>query len=173
MFEKVAVGDNFPEKFNAVIEIPEGSHNKYEYDEKMGIFKLDRVIHSPFYYPADYGFIPQTLSEDGDTLDALILSTDPISTGIVVEARTVGIFKMEDEKGIDYKILGVVEEEPRLSQIQSLNDVPEHILKEIAHFFEVYKALEKKHSKVLGWGAKEEAIEYLKKSHQKWLANKK
>lgn len=168
MFEKVTIGSKAPEIFNVVIEIPRGSHNKYEFDEEMEVIKLDRVLYSPFYYPTDYGFIPETRSEDGDHLDALVISSDPLAVGTVVSVRAIGLFKMADEKGTDYKVLGVVEKDPRLAHITSVKDLSAHTPKEIAHFFQTYKTLENKKSEVRGWGTLKEAVSTIQKAQKKW-----
>jgi inorganic pyrophosphatase len=165
-YSKIPLGDKFPETFNAVIEIPKGSHNKYEYDEALGAIKLDRVLYSAIYYPADYGFIPGTLDEDGDALDVLLLTDSPVFPGCVVEVRPVGLMKMVDGGEVDDKILCVATKNPNYSHIQKLEDVAPHALKEIANFFETYKILEKKETTVEGWYGKEEAITVIKKCHE-------
>ncbi len=148
------IGEDAPEKFNVVVEIIKGSHNKYEYDEKLGVFMLDRVLYSPMHYPLDYGFIPETRSEDGDHLDAMIIGGDPVFPGCVVAVRPVGLFKMIDGGEEDFKILAVQARNPRFSHIQNLEDVDaynNHLTKEIAHFFSSYKHLEGKEVQVIGW----------------------
>jgi inorganic pyrophosphatase len=140
-----------------VVEIPKGSRNKYEYDEKLGCFKFDRLLFSSVHYPADYGFVPDTLAEDGDPLDALVVLEEPTFTGCLIEAKPVGLFKMWDEKGPDHKILCVPVADPRWNYINSLEEVPQHLLHEISHFFEVYKDLEAKKTGVEGWESKEDA----------------
>ncbi len=168
MFESIPVGDNVPETFNAVIEIPRGSANKYEYDKDVGAIVLDRVLYSPMFYPVNYGLVPQTAAEDGDEMDALILSSQPIHPGIVVEARTVGLLDMKDEKGIDHKLLGVAKVDPRMNKIQDVDDVEEHFKKETEHFFRVYKELEEKFSEVTGWRTKQEGQDQLMQDHKRW-----
>lgn len=147
----VPIGDKAPEIFNAVIEIPKGSTNKYEIDKKTGLLKLDRVLHSPIFYPFDYGFIPQTHGRDGDHLDVLIMLSHPTFPGCIVEARAIGVLLMRDEKGEDEKIFAVATRDPRFNNRQSIRDLNKHTLKEVDHFFTVYKALEEKSVKVLGW----------------------
>jgi inorganic pyrophosphatase len=127
---------------DVVVEIPKGSRNKYEYDPAIGAFKLDRRLFSATTYPADYGYIPDTLGEDGDPLDALVLLDDPTFTGCWVKARPVGVLWMADEKGPDAKIISVLENDPRWETRFDLKDFPPHLLAEIEHFFEVYKMLE-------------------------------
>jgi inorganic pyrophosphatase len=147
---------------DAFIEIPKGSQNKYEFDKEAGVFRLDRVLYSPMHYPTEYGYIKDTLAEDGDPLDVMVLTTYPTFPGCVIETRVVGVLVMSDDKGQDEKLLGVAETDPRFAHVQSLEDVPPHILKEIAHFFEVYKDLEGKETKVEGWKGREDAERILK-----------
>ncbi|HEY3373765.1 MAG TPA: inorganic diphosphatase [Candidatus Aquicultor sp.] len=149
--------DRCYETIMVVVEIPKGSRNKYEYDEKLGCFKFDRLLFSSVHYPADYGFVPDTLAEDGDPLDALVVLEEPTFTGCLIEAKPVGLFKMWDEKGPDHKILCVPVADPRWNYINSLEEVPQHLLHEISHFFEVYKDLEAKKTGVEGWESKEDA----------------
>lgn len=149
---------------DAFIEIPTGSQNKYEFDKKTGRFKLDRVLYSPFHYPTEYGYIENTLAEDGDPLDILVLTTFPTFPGCVIETRVVGVLLMSDDKGKDEKLLGVPVEDPRFNHVQSLDDVPPHVLKEIAHFFSVYKDLENKKVTVEGWEGIETATRLLEEA---------
>lgn len=153
-WEKVPLGDKVPDSINVIIEIPRGSNNKYEFDEKLGIFKLDRVLYSPFFYPLDYGFIPQTRSEDGDHLDALIIGSEPVALGCLVEARPVGLFRMIDGGDADFKVLAVQEKNPRFEKIKDIADIEAwnpHLLKEVSHFFQTYKDLQRKKVEILGW----------------------
>jgi inorganic pyrophosphatase len=152
------IGPNAPEQFNAVIEIPRGSTNKYEVDQETGIIKLDRVLYSPLFYPFDYGYIPQTHYLDGDPLDVLVLLTHPTFPGCVIEAAPIGVLYMTDEKGPDEKILAVALKDPRYGYRTSVDQLNEHTLKEIQHFFEVYKQLEEKAVEVHGWKGREDAI---------------
>lgn len=166
-WEALPLGDKAPDVINVVIEIPKGSHNKYEFDEKAGIFKLDRVLYSPFHYPLDYGFIPQTRSEDGDHLDALVIGSDPAITGCFEEVRPIGLLKMIDSGEADAKILCVQKANPRFDTINDLADVEKwqpHLLKEVAHFFEHYKDLQGKKTEIQGWGNAEEAKAEIKKA---------
>jgi inorganic pyrophosphatase len=137
--------------FDVIVEIPKGSRNKYELDHRTGRIRFDRMLFSALHYPTDYGFIDETLGEDGDPLDALVLVWEPTFPGCVIEATPLGVFKMEDEKGHDHKILSVPVSDPIWSSMQSLDDVPPHLLKEIEHFFAVYKDLENKPTAVGGW----------------------
>jgi inorganic pyrophosphatase len=125
-----------------VVEIPRGSRNKYEIDHENGHVYLDRRLFTATTYPADYGFIPETLGEDGDPLDALVLLEDPVYPGVWVESRPVGLLWMQDEAGPDAKIICVPPRDPRWKTVEDLRDLPEELLEEIKHFFDVYKALE-------------------------------
>jgi inorganic pyrophosphatase len=130
------------ECIDVVIEIPQGSRNKYEYDHTTGRIRLDRRLFSATVYPADYGFVPDTLAEDGDPLDVLVLLEDPTFPGCWVNARPVGVLWMRDEKGPDAKIICVDPKEPRYRAARDIDDVPVEIREEIKHFFDVYKMLE-------------------------------
>jgi inorganic pyrophosphatase len=166
-WENIPLGEKAPEIINVVIEIPKGSQNKYEFNEKLGVFGLDRVLYSPFHYPLDYGFIPQTRSEDGDHLDALVIGSDPLPQGCVVEVRPIGLLRMIDQGEEDFKILAVQKRNPRLDQITDISDLEKsqpHLLKEVSHFFETYKQLEKKEVELRGWGDAAVAKEEIKKA---------
>lgn len=146
---------------DAFIEIPTGSQNKYEFDPETGKFKLDRVLYSPMHYPTEYGYLENTLALDGDPLDILVYTTFPTFPGCVIETRVIGVLKMSDDKGQDEKLLGVPINDPRFDHIKDLNDMPEHVLKEIAHFFQVYKDLENKETVIEGWEGPEEAAKLI------------
>ena len=135
----------------AFIEIPRGSRNKYELDHQTGRLRLDRVLYSSVHYPADYGFIPETLAADGDPLDVLVLVQEPTFPGCLVPARVVGGLDMHDEKGSDFKILAVPIGDPRYAHVETMVDLGEHWPKEIETFFATYKLLEEKMTEVLGW----------------------
>ena len=135
----------------AFIEIPRGSRNKYEFDKATGQFKLDRVLYSSVHYPTDYGFIPDTLGEDGDALDILVLVEEPTFPGCLIETRAIGGLDMADEKGPDFKVLAVPVGDPRFDHVISLSDLGDHWLREIETFFSTYKLLEPKQTEVLGW----------------------
>lgn len=168
-FSKIPIGEKAPESINVVIEIPRGSHHKFEYDEGLDEICLDRVLHSPVFYPADYGFIPQTTSGDGDSLDAFVFITEPLFPGCVVKVRPIGLLDMEDESGKDWKIVAVAEKDPRLKSIQSVDDLDEHYKKEIEQFFEVYKKLEpNKWAKVNKWLGKEEALRNIREAMERF-----
>lgn len=156
-YQDLPVGGEAPGIVNAVIEIPQGSTNKYEYDAALGSFVLDRVLFSPLYCPTDYGWIPGTLSEDGDPLDILVFVSHPTFPGCVIRARTIGVLHMCDDKGEDFKIIAAARTDPRYDEVASLEDLPEHVLREIHHFFEIYKHLEFKETEILGWLGMESA----------------
>ncbi|MDB5265446.1 MAG: Inorganic diphosphatase [Parcubacteria group bacterium] len=136
------------EQMNVIIEINKGSKNKYEIDKETGLIALDRVLHSAQDYPFDYGFVPQTLWDDGDALDVVLLTTYPLVPGILVRARPVGIMPMIDGGEPDEKIIAVPVDDPRFAQIQDIADVNQHMLKEISHFFATYKQIQKKEVQV-------------------------
>ncbi len=150
-FHDIPIGEDAPEVVNMIVEIPQGSSNKYEYDHELGVFKLDRTLYSPMFYPFDYGWVPQTLAEDGDPLDILVITTQPTFPGCLIVARPLGVLMMRDDKGPDEKILSVAAADPRFRDIHRLSDLPSHSLKEIVHFFDIYKELEEKETNVLGW----------------------
>ena len=160
---RVPIGSQAPETFNAIVEIPRGSTNKYEVDQESGVIRLDRVLYSPLFYPFDYGYIPQTHYLDGDPLDTLVLVSHPTFRGCVIEVSAIGVLEMRDEKGPDEKILCVAKKDPRFGYRTSLDQVNEHTLKEIIHFFEVYKDLEEKSVDVVGWHGPELATELIQK----------
>lgn len=145
----------------AIIEIPAGSQNKYEFDKEKGVLRLDRVLYSPVHYPTDYGYIPETLEEDGDPIDILVLVTNPTVPGCIVDTRVIGVLSMADDKGVDNKLLGVAAKDPRWAHVHDLADVPPHRLREIEHFFKTYKDLEGKHTEIRGWFGREVAREKL------------
>ncbi len=130
--------------FPAVIEIPKGSTNKYELDKETGLLRLDRVLHSAVYYPADYGFIPRTYCDDGDPLDALVLGQEPVYPLTIVQARAIGVMRMRDEKGIDDKIVAVSVFDPAFADYTDKGQLPAHVLRQLRRFFQDYKALEHK-----------------------------
>ncbi len=148
-----------------VVEIPRGSRNKYEYDHERHVIRLDRRLFSATFYPADYGFVPDTLAEDGDPLDALVLLDEPTFPGCLVESRPVGVFWMTDEKGPDAKIISVACGDPMWEGVHTMDGLPRHMTFEIAHFFEVYKDLEPdKLTKVGGFDGVEAAWEEIERS---------
>jgi inorganic pyrophosphatase len=151
-----------------MIEIPKGSRNKYEYDPETKAIKLNRMLFSAVHYPSDYGFILNTLAGDGDALDALVMVWEPTFPGCVIDAYPVGLFKMRDEKGPDEKILCVPVNDPMWNHIECLEDVPPHMLKEIEHFFTVYKELEAKKTGIYGWEGNDAAIKIIEESRKRF-----
>jgi inorganic pyrophosphatase len=173
LWTDLSPGPSVPEVVYAVIEIPKGSRNKYEYDKDMEAFALDRVLYSPFHYPAEYGIIPQTLYDDGDPMDIIVLMDQPTFPGCVIETRPIGIMRMIDDDDNDDKILGVPINDPRCNDITDINDVSKHLLDEIAHFFKEYKYLEGKVTEVQGWENAEKAFEALEHSIKLYDESKK
>ncbi|AKE40733.1 inorganic pyrophosphatase [Corynebacterium kutscheri] len=150
------------------IEIPKGSRNKYEVDHESGKIYLDRYLFTPMAYPLDYGFIDHTLGEDGDPLDALVILPEPVFPGVIVKARPLGVFKMTDEAGGDDKLLCVLDD-PRWSKYNDIEDVEQHLLNEIEHFFVHYKDLEpNKEVTGSGWGNKTEAEKIYSEAIQRY-----
>ncbi|HZY61162.1 MAG TPA: inorganic diphosphatase [Edaphobacter sp.] len=145
------IGEKAPEVINAVIEIPFEGINKYEYDKKLHVFRLDRNLYSPVHYPGDYGFIPSTLADDGDPLDALVLVDTPSFSGCVQEVRPIGVLEMLDQGVADEKVLCVGKNNPRYKDVWNFSEIYPHMLKEITHFFSIYKDLEGKRVEVKGW----------------------
>lgn len=155
-----------------IVEIPRGSRNKYEYDHERHVIRLDRRLFSATFYPADYGFIPDTLAEDGDPLDALVLLDEPTFPGCLVQTRPVGVFWMTDEKGPDAKIITVAMGDPVWEDVADLEHLPPHLTHEIAHFFDVYKDLEAdKRTKVGGFEGVDAAWAEIERSYKRAQAN--
>jgi inorganic pyrophosphatase len=155
-----------------LVEIPKGSRNKYEYDHDMDVIKLDRFLFSSMVYPTDYGFIPETLGQDEDPLDAMVLVSEPTFPGCVIEVKAIALFRMEDDKGIDDKVLCVPLTDPSWNTLETLEDVPKQLRDEIAHFFSVYKDLEQKKVTVDGWYSREEALEEIDASRKRCKEHK-
>ncbi|OGG58504.1 inorganic pyrophosphatase [Candidatus Kaiserbacteria bacterium RIFCSPHIGHO2_01_FULL_56_24] len=166
LWHDVPLGENAPDEINVIIEIPKGSNNKYEIDKETGLIKLDRANYSAAAFPYDYGFAPQTLWEDNDALDVIVLTTYPLQTGILVNVRPVAVMEMIDSGESDFKIIGVPTEDKRWEDVQDLADINKHSLKEFQHFLETYKALKGKPAvvEIKGIKGKSEAIEAVKKS---------
>ncbi|MBF7048544.1 inorganic diphosphatase [Campylobacter volucris] len=163
---KIKIGEN-PSKLNALIEIPYGSNIKYELDKESGAIMVDRVMYSAMFYPANYGFIPNTLADDGDPIDVLVLNEYPIQAGAVIPCRLIGVLLMEDESGMDEKLLAVPVSkiDPRYDSIKSLDDLPKATLDKIKNFFETYKILEpNKWVKVKEFAGIEKASQILENS---------
>jgi inorganic pyrophosphatase len=139
------------EPIEVIVEIPRGSRNKYEFDQKRQRFCLDRVLYASVHYPADYGYVVDTLGDDGDPLDALVVVDEPTFPGCIVEARPIGVLGMRDEKGPDDKLLTVPVGDPRFNQVADVSDLPPSQLAEIEYFFATYKTLERKLTEMIGW----------------------
>jgi inorganic pyrophosphatase len=150
------------------VEIPKGSRNKYEFDTEEGVLKLDRFLFSSMVYPTDYGFVPRTLAEDGDPLDAMVCVSEPTFPGCVIDVKPIALFKMKDEKGVDDKILCVPLSDPTWNALDVLDDLPGQLRQEIAHFFSVYKDLERKKVTVDGWYPREEALTEIDRSRRRF-----
>ncbi len=164
LLKEISPGDKVPEEINVIVEIPKGSSNKYEYDEELGVLTLDRALYSPVHFPFEYGTMPQTLSEDNDPLDIVLLSTNPTFPGCLVKAEPIGVLLMEDEAGIDNKIVAVPKAklDPRFAHIKDIKDLTDHQQKEIQEFFEIYKRLEpNKFVKLTGWEGAKKAKEII------------
>jgi inorganic pyrophosphatase len=150
-YTQLPIGDKAPALVNAVIEIPLQSVNKFEYDKKLQVFRLDRTLHSPVHYPGDYGFIPSTLGPDGDPLDVLVLVPAPSFTGCLMEVRPIGVLRMVDQGTRDSKVLAVSSSDPRYTEVKNYSEVYPHVIREIEHFFSIYKQLEGKSTHTIGW----------------------
>jgi len=171
IYDKLGPGDKAPEVINVVIEIRMNSYVKYEIDKKTGLIKVDRILYTSMHYPFNYGFVPGTLEEDGDPIDVIVISYEPLLPGSVIEVKPIGVLEMEDEEGPDAKIIAVPKDkiDPRLKEINSINDLPEAIKSKIKHFFEHYKELEPgKWVKVTGWKDKEEALTRIRKAIERY-----
>jgi inorganic pyrophosphatase len=158
LLHELSAGSDIPNVINVIVEIPKGSRNKYEYSKSAGVFKLDRVLYSPFVYPADYGFVPQTHYDDGDPLDVLVMMNQPTFVGCVIEARPLGMLRMIDGGEGDSKILAVPVDDPYFKHYTSLDSVSPHYLREIEHFFQAYKTLQNKVTETRGWAGLDETL---------------
>ncbi|ACR79834.1 MULTISPECIES: inorganic diphosphatase [Kosmotoga] len=156
-----------------MVEIPKGSRNKYEYDKEKKMIRFDRTLFSSVHYPADYGFICDTLALDGDPLDAMVLVSEPTFPGCIIDVVPVGVFKMWDEKGTDEKILCVPVKDPLWNHIENLEQVPPHLLREIENFFSIYKQLENKVTGTEGWERREAAERIIEEAQRRYQEVKK
>ena len=156
-----------------IIEIPKGSRNKYEYDKKKKVIKFDRMLYSSMVYPCDYGFFPDTIALDRDPLDALVLTWEPTFPGCLIDVYPVALFDMEDDMGRDEKILCVPMSDPLWNYIETIEQIPPHLLKEIIHFFETYKDLENKHVTIIGWEGLETAVNILQEAKSRYIEQNK
>lgn len=161
---KLPRGDKYPEEFNLVIEMPKNSHNKYEYDEELDVIKIDRVFYTAMTLAYDYGFIPQTRSEDGDHLDGIVLLDQSAYPGIMVPCRPIGVIYMVDSGEKDEKIICVPADDPHYAHITDLPQLGEHFQKELTHYFEHYKDLQNKKVEIASWGNRDEALKVMQES---------
>ena len=157
-----------PDSFLAVIEIPKGSKKKYELDKSTGLLILDRILYTSTHYPANYGFIPRTYSDDGDPLDVLVICQESLDPLTIVRCYPIGVIKMEDEHASDEKIIAIPEKDPSWSGYRDLASLPNHMFEEISHFFEVYKTLEHKQTTVKETLGREDAIAVIREALDKY-----
>lgn len=166
----VKLGQQFPELFPAIIEVPKGAKNKYELDKETGLIKVDRVLFSSVHYPANYGFIPRTYCEDHDPLDILVLGQEPVFPLTIMMARPIGLMKMIDEGEADDKIIAIHANDPEYSHYNSIHDLPPHRLSEVQKFFEEYKALENKKVVVEEFLDRDDALKVLEEARELYLS---
>ncbi|MCE9589020.1 MAG: inorganic diphosphatase [Planctomycetes bacterium] len=163
IYHNVNPGPNVPTVVHAIVEIPKGRRSKFEVDKETGLLRLDRYLYSSLHYPGDYGFIPQTLAEDGDPLDILVMVNEPTFSGCLIEARPIGLFRMTDHGANDFKVLAVPSSDPIFAEYDGLWRVPPHFLREVEHFFGTYKELEGAAGQhvvqTLGWESADKARE--------------
>lgn len=169
LWQDLEVGPDAPERIQVIIEIPSDTRNKYEFDHELGIIRLNRVLASSLHYPADYGLIPQTLYEDGDPLDAVVMIKEPTFPGCIVIARPIGLFRMRDQGVSDDKVLAVVDNDPLYRNYEQLDDVANSFLDELAHFFSHYKDLEGKRVEAEGWENRDAALKAIREAHESYL----
>jgi len=172
LWRVLKAGPRPPDELYAIIEIPKGSRNKYEFSKELGYIKLDRVLYSSLHYPGDYGLIPHTHYDDGDPLDILVMINEPTFPGCVIQARPIGLFRMLDRGLSDDKVLAVPINDPIFADYHDIADIPQHFLAEVAHFFEVYKDLEGVRTKPIGWEpatvAKERIMHAIQLYDERW-----
>jgi inorganic pyrophosphatase len=162
-------GKDTPEIVRMIVEIPQQSANKYEYDGELGVFRLDRALYSPLHYPGDYGFIPGTLADDNDPLDVLCLVHQPSFPGVLIEVRPVGLLNMVDNDERDQKILAVPNRNPRFDQVHTMDQIFPHVRRELEHFFAIYKELEGRVTQMHGWSGPREARKAIMECRQRYL----
>jgi inorganic pyrophosphatase len=172
VLHEIDPGPGCPEVIRMIVEIPKNSSNKYEFDTELGIFRLDRALYSPMHYPGDYGFIPGTTAEDGDPMDVLVMCDDPSFTGCLIEVRPIGLLDMSDENGVDQKIIAVPQANPRYEQIHTVDQLRPHVLRELEHFFTIYKELEGKRTELHGWQGPREARDNILASRRRFLKSR-
>lgn len=163
-WHEVSIGANPPERVNGIIEIPRGSRAKYEIDKESGLIKLDRVIYASMYYPLNYGFIPQTLGEDHDPLDIVVLTQVAVVPLCLIPSKVIGVMRMIDRGEADDKIIAVAEQDASVSHISDVSELPEFFRVELKHFFENYKTLENKKVHVPEFGGREQALPIIERS---------
>ncbi len=156
------------EDLHCYVEIPKGSRNKYEWDPALRAITLDRFLFSSVVYPTDYGFIPETMGEDGDPLDAMVCVSEPTFPGCVIPVKPIALFRMRDEAGIDDKVVCVPLQDPNWNAIDSMDDLPQPLRDEISHFFSIYKTPEGKVVKVDGWFPREQAIQVIEEGRARY-----
>ncbi len=156
------------ENFHCLVEIPKGSRNKYEWDEELQAIKLDRFLFASVVYPTDYGFIPQTLGEDGDPLDAMVVVTEPTFPGCMIPVKVIALFRMRDDKGVDDKVVCVPQHDPNWRHVEKLEDLSVTLRDEISHFFSIYKQPEGIAVKVDGWFPRDQAIEIIEEAKARY-----
>jgi inorganic pyrophosphatase len=171
-FMDLPPGPDLPRVVHTIVEIPKGRRSKFEVDKKTGLIRLDRYLYSSSHYPGDYGFIPQTLAEDGDPLDVLVMVNEPTFSGCLIATRVIGLFRMKDHNVNDFKVLGVPHTDPLFAEFQNLGDVPSHFLREVEHFFATYKQLEGTHVEPMGWATAQDAILEVRASVERYRAQK-
>ncbi len=167
----IPTGDLAPRIVNAIIEIPQGSRCKYEIDKESGLLKLDRVIYSSFYYPCNYGFIPQTYGDDKDPLDILVLTSVPVQAMCLLQAKVLGVMQMVDSGDADDKIIAVAANDPSVNHYNNIEELPKHFFDELRHFFEEYKKLENKTVKVDEIGDKTVALKSIQDAMEFYKVN--
>ena len=165
--EELPTGEDAPRLVNAVVEVPVGSRNKYEYEPDLGVIVRDRVLPGAVRYPTDYGFVPSTLTDRGDALDVVIAAYDPAFPGCVVRARPIGALHITDSKGEEHNVLAVPDDDPRFAEISALEDLPKENLREIEQFFEAYKRLEgDEEAQIRGWLGRDDTHELIRRCMQ-------
>jgi inorganic pyrophosphatase len=167
-WHEVSPGKNPPQQVNGIIEIPRGSRAKYEIDKESGLIKLDRVIYASMYYPLNYGFIPQTLGDDGDPLDIVVLTQVSVVPLCLIPSTVIGVMQMIDRDQSDEKIIAVAEQDPSVSHITDTKDLPDYLLSELRHFFENYKTLENKKVVINEFLPKEQAFQVIEACLQRY-----
>src|SRR5438105_942518 len=171
-YSDIPPGTDLPRVVNVIVEIPKGRRSKFEVDKKTGLIRLDRYLYSSSHYPGDYGFIPQTLAEDGDALDILVMVNEPTFSGCLIEARVIGLFRMKDRGVNDFKVLGVPNTDPLFAEYRNLRDAPSHFLREVEHFFATYKQLEGITIETMGWATAQDAAEEVKAAIERFQQKK-